>query len=163
MIGPPWIDGFLHDRRVGVLAIPRDGRPSLSTPVWYDWDGRRLRLQVEATSTKAKLLERAGGGLRVGFTVQAEAPPYRYAVLYGPATLQPNEPGLRRRIARRYFGRVAGDMYVQQEDAAGRDESKLRIVEIVPDRVSAHDFGPEAGRFARVYFALWRLVHPVRA
>ena len=157
------LDAFLRDRRVAVLAIPRDGKPPLSTPIWYDWDGRRIRVQVEATSTKARLLERAGGTRRVALTVQAEAPPYRYAVLYGPATLGPNEPGLRQRIARRYFGRTAGDMYVKQEDAAGRDESKLRIIEIVPDRVASHDFGPEAGAFGRFYFALWRWFHPVRA
>jgi nitroimidazol reductase NimA-like FMN-containing flavoprotein (pyridoxamine 5'-phosphate oxidase superfamily) len=157
------LDAFLRDRRVGVLAIPRDGRPPLSTPVWYAWDGARMHIQVEATSTKAKLLERAGGTIRVALTVQAEAPPYRYAVLYGPATLRPNEPGLRRRLADRYFGRTAGGMYVQQEEAAGRDEAKLRVVEIVPDRVMSHDFAPEAGWSGRLYFALWRWLHPVRA
>ena len=156
------LDRFLRDRRVGVLAVPRDGKAPLATPVWYDWDGRRARIQVEATSTKAKLLARAGGTPRVALTVQAEAPPYRYAVLYGPAVLRPNEPGLRRRIADRYFGRLAGGRYVQQEDAEGRDETKLRILEIVPDRIASHDFGPEAGRFGRVYFALWRRLHPGR-
>lgn len=157
------LDAFLRDRRVGVLAIPRDGRPPLSTPVWYDWDGRCVRIQVEATSAKAKLLARAGGSLRVAFTVQAEAPPYRYAVLYGPATLGPNQPALRRRIADRYFGRLAGGQYVREEEAAGRGDEALRIIELTPDRVAAHDFGPEAGAFGRAYFALWRLFHPTRA
>jgi len=163
MMDPARLDAFLRDRRVGVLAIPREGRPPLSTPIWYDWDGRRVRMQVEATSAKAKLLGRAGGTLRVTLTVQAEAPPYRYAVLYGPALLGANEPGLRRRIADRYFGRMAGGMYVQQEEAAGRNESALRVVEMVPDRVASQDFGPDAGRFGRVYFALWRWLHPTRA
>jgi hypothetical protein len=53
-------------------------------------------------------------------------------------------------------------MYVKEEDAAGRDESKLRVIEVVPDRITSHDFGPEAGGFARLYFALWRRVHPTR-
>jgi hypothetical protein len=122
-----------------------------------------LRPSAAATSTKIALLARAGGTRRVALIVQAEAPLYRYAVLYGPATLGPNDPGPRRRIARRYFGRTAGDMYVKQEDAAGRDESKLRLIEIVPDRVASHDFGPEAGAFGRFYFALWRWFHPVPA
>ena len=36
------LDRFFRDRRVGVLAIPRDGRAPLTHPVWYEWDGTRF-------------------------------------------------------------------------------------------------------------------------
>lgn len=49
-----WLEEFLRGRRVAVLAIPRVGRSPLTTPVWYDYDGARFRVQVEKTSAKAK-------------------------------------------------------------------------------------------------------------
>ena len=158
------LDRFFHDRRVAVLAIPRDdGRPPLTTPIWYDWDGHVFRLQVDATSAKAKRIGKLGQA-PVSLTIQSEVPPYRYAVVYGAATLGPSgDPGLRVRVARRYFGRIAGDQYVQQETAAGRGESGLRVITIVPERVASHDFGPEAGWFGRLYFRVWRVLNPVPA
>lgn len=160
----PTLDRFFRDRRVAVLAIPRDGgRAPLTTPVWYDWDGTAFRVQVEHTSAKAKRIG-ALGRAPVSLTVQSEVPPYRYAVVYGTATLGPStDPGLRTRVARRYFGRYAGDQYVAQETAAGRGESVLRTITIAPERIVAHDFGPEAGRFGRAFFRVWRLVNPVPA
>jgi PPOX class probable F420-dependent enzyme len=162
MMDSATLDRFFRDRRVAVLAIPRDdGRPPLTTPIWYDWDGTAFRLQVEATSAKAKRIGRLGRA-PVSLTIQSEVPPYRYAVVYGTATLGPSEdPALRRRIARHYFGRFAGDQYVAQETAAGRGEGGTRVITIVPERVVSHDFGPEAGAFGRAFFRVWRLFNPV--
>src|SRR5882672_9339215 len=103
------LDRFFRARRVAVLAIPRDdGRPPLTTPIWYDWDGTTFRLQVDATGAKAKRLAKLGRA-QVSLTIQSEVPPYRYAVVYGTATLGPSDdPALRVRVARHYFGRVAG-------------------------------------------------------
>jgi PPOX class probable F420-dependent enzyme len=164
MMDDATLDRFFRDRRVAVLAIPRDdGRPPLASPVWYDWDGVRFRIQIENTSAKAKRiakLERAP----VSLTIQSEVPPYRYAVVYGTATLGPStDPALRTRVARRYFGRFAGDQYVQQETAAGRGEDIIRVVTIAPERVVSHDFGPEAGWFGRAFFRAWRMLNPVPA
>lgn len=158
-----WLDRFLRQRRVAVLAIPRPGRSPLATPVWFDWDGRRFRVQVERGSAKARAL--AGGApVAVALTVQSEVPPYRYAVVHGQARLRPNDqPGLRRRLARRYFGRWVGDMYVAGEAARGVDDAALEVIEIEPERTVAHDFGPEAGAVGRLYFALYRWVRPVPA
>jgi PPOX class probable F420-dependent enzyme len=164
MMDQPTLDRFLRDRRVAVLAIPRaDGRPPLTTPVWYDWDGAVFRVQVEDGSAKATRIARLGRA-PVSLTIQSEVPPYRYAVVYGTATLGPStDPGLRTRIARRYFGRYAGDQYVQQETAAGRGEAIVRLITIAPERVVSHDFGPEAGWFGRAFFRVWRLLNPVPA
>jgi hypothetical protein len=164
MMDPATLDRFFRARRVAVLAIPRDdGRPPLTTPIWYDWDGSAFRLQVESTSAKAKRIAKLGRA-PVSLTIQSEVPPYRYAVVYGTATLGPSDdPALRPRVARRYFGRFAGDQYVAQENAAGRGESLLRVITIAPERVVSHDFGPEAGRFGRFFFRLWRVLNPVPA
>jgi hypothetical protein len=164
MMDEATLDGFFRDRRVAVLAIPRDdGRAPLTTPIWYDWDGTTFRLQVDATSAKAKRIAKLGAA-PVSLTIQSEVPPYRYAVVYGTATLGPSDdPALRPRVARRYFGRFAGDQYVAQETAAGRGESVIRVITIVPERVVSHDFGPEAGTFGRTFFRLWRLFNPVPA
>ena len=158
------LDRFFRDRRVAVLAIPRDvGRPPLTTPIWYDWDGTTFRIQVDDTSAKAKRIAKLGRA-PVSLTIQSEVPPYRYAVVYGTATLGPStDPGLRTRVARRYFGRIAGDQYVAKETAAGRGEGGIRVISIAPERVASHDFGPEAGWFGRLYFRVWRLVNPVPA
>jgi nitroimidazol reductase NimA-like FMN-containing flavoprotein (pyridoxamine 5'-phosphate oxidase superfamily) len=156
------LDRFFRDRRVGVLAIPRDYRPPLTHPVWYDWDGVAFRIQVDATSAKAKQLR--AGPRAVSFTIQSEVPPYRYAVVYGTATLsESGDPALRTRVARRYFGRIAGDQYVAQETKDGRGEATLRVITIVPDRIVSHDFAPEAGWFGRVFFRVWRVFNPVPA
>ena len=158
-----WLDRFLRQRRVAVLAIPRPGRSPLATPVWFDWDGARFRVQVERNSAKAKAL--AGDApVPVALTVQSEVPPYRYAVVHGRARLRPNDqPGLRRRLARRYFGRRVGDLYVAGEAERGVDDASLQVIEIEPDRTVAHDFRPEAGLVGRLYFALYRWLRPVPA
>jgi hypothetical protein len=163
MMDAPTLDQFLRERRVGVLAIPRDGKAPLATPIWYDYDGSVFRIQIEATSAKAKAIARLGTAA-VSLAVQSELPPYRYAVVYGIASLGAStDPKLRTRVARRYFGRFAGDQYVRQETADGRGETVLRVVTITPERVVSHDFRPEAGWFGRLYFALWRRLHPVPA
>ena len=157
------LDRFLRARRVAVLAIPRDTRPPLVTPIWYDYDGARFRIQVEATSAKAKLLARSAA-TAVSLVVQSEVPPYRYAIAYGSARVHPaGDAVLRRAVARRYFGRLAGDAYVAQEDAAGRYAADLRIIEVTPERFVTHDFRPDAGWFGRAYFALYRWLRPVPA
>jgi hypothetical protein len=163
MMDQPTLDRFLRDRRVAVLSIPRDGKAPLTTPIWYDWDGMVFRLQVDDTSAKAKRIAKLGTA-SVSLTIQSEVPPYRYAVVYGQATLGPStDPELRPRVARRYFGRVAGDQYVAQETAAGRGESSLRVITITVERVVSHDFSPEAGWFGRTFFRVWRLWNPVPA
>jgi PPOX class probable F420-dependent enzyme len=162
MMDQATLDRFFRDRRVAVLAIPRDdGKPPLTTPIWYDWDGSAFRIQVDATSAKAKRIARLGRA-PVSLTIQSEVPPYRYAVVYGTATVGPSDdPSLRRRVARRYFGRYAGDQYVAQETTAGRGEDSMRVITIAVGRVVSHDFGPEAGAFGRAFFRVWRMFNPV--
>lgn len=157
------LDAFLRGRRIAVLAIPRAAKPPLTSPIWYDYDGSCFRIQVEAASAKAKAIGRQGTVL-VSLTIQSEVPPYRYAIAYGTARLRSQgDADLRRRVARRYFGRLAGDMYVAEEEKQGRHADQLRVIEIVPERFVTHDFRPEAGWFGRLYFAIYRWLRPVPA
>ncbi len=160
-MNPSWLDPFFRNRRVAVLAIPRGERSPLTSPVWYQYDGKAFYVQVEASSAKAKTISRSGS-IPVSLTIQSEVPPYRYAVVHGRATLRPNDqPGLRRQLARRYFGRIVGDMYVAEEEKKGVAENSLQLIEIVPERTVCHDFGPEAGITGRLYFAIYRWLRPV--
>jgi hypothetical protein len=157
------LDAFLKHRRVAVLAIARDGKPPLTTPVWYEYDGRRFRIQIDDASVKAKVVRRAGS-TPVSLTIQSEVPPYRYAVAYGTATLGGSGDGeFRRRTARHYLGRLAGDMYVAGEEKNGRGMEALRFLEIVPERFVTYDFRPDAGLFGRLYFGVYRWLKPVPA
>jgi len=158
-----WTDSFFRNRRVAVLAISRSGRSPLTTPIWYDYDGACFRIQVEASSAKAKLLAKAAS-TPVSLTIQSEVPPYRYAVVHGNAVLKPSPGnGLRQRLARRYFGRIGGDLYVAEEEKRGVDEKSLMVIEVTAERILAHDFGPEAGISGRLYFAIYRWLRPVPA
>lgn len=164
MIPDHELERFLRNRRVAVLAITRgEGRPPLTSPIWYEYDGTRFRVQVEDTSAKAKVVGRQGRA-PCSLTIQSEVPPYRYAIAYGTATLgAAGDADLRRSVARRYFGRMVGDMYVAQEEQRGMTADKLRVIEIVPERFVTHDFGPEAGITGRLYFSLYRWLRPVPA
>jgi hypothetical protein len=50
--------------------------------------------------------------------------------------------------------------YHAREGAGGH---ALCTIEVVPERFVTHDFGPEAGWFSRLWFAVWRRLHPVPA
>jgi PPOX class probable F420-dependent enzyme len=159
---PAALDAFYRDRHVAVLAIPRADRPPYMSPVWYDWDGRVFRVQIEPAGAKGKLVGRQPG-LQISMTIQSEVPPYRYAVVYGSATLKPNDdPTLRRRIARRYLGWLAGEQFVRDGEKEIAD-ADMRVLEIVPERVSSTDFAPDAGWFGRAYMKVWTRLFPVQA
>lgn len=164
MIPNDELDAFLRDRRVAVLSMTRGGdKPPLTHPIWYDYDGKTFRVHVEDTSAKAKLVARLGKA-PCSLTIQSEVPPYRYAIAYGTATLSPaSDEALRRTVARRYFGRAVGDMYIAQERDRGVTPDKLHTIEIVPERFVTHDFRPEAGLAGRLYFGLYRWLRPVPA
>jgi PPOX class probable F420-dependent enzyme len=50
-------DGFLAERRYGILTtLRRDGAP-VSLPVWYEWDGDTLRMFCHEASGKLKRLK----------------------------------------------------------------------------------------------------------
>lgn len=163
MTMPLWVDRFLRQRRVGVLALARIKRTPLTTPVWYEWSGQVLRIVVESDSAKARLVARHAEGVPASVTVQSEWPPYRYVVMHGTARIVDRPPGpLRKHLARRYFGLVGAASYLAQEAQRGATDDTMRVLEIAPQRVDSHDFHPEAGLVGRLYFAVYRRLRPLR-
>ena len=60
-MSPAEREAFLADVHVAVVSIPEPGRGGLVIPIWYDYaPGGPLWFVTDATSRKARLLERAG-------------------------------------------------------------------------------------------------------
>jgi PPOX class probable F420-dependent enzyme len=109
---------------VGVVATVRpDGSPHL-TPVWVDWDGRRVRFAIRVGQAKERHL-RADD--RVGLVVVNADDPYEYVSISGRASLsEDGAAALVARLARKYLGR----------DDYPAPASAVRVVATVePERV----------------------------
>ena len=82
-------EAFLAEPRIGVMSMTRKSLAPLSMPVCYSYEpGGEVRVFMDATSFKAKLVERTG---RYTLCVQDDAPPYRFVTVEGPARLEPAE------------------------------------------------------------------------
>jgi nitroimidazol reductase NimA-like FMN-containing flavoprotein (pyridoxamine 5'-phosphate oxidase superfamily) len=132
-------EAFLADVHVGVLSIPEPGRGPLAAPIWYGYEpGGEIWVVTGRDSRKGRLL---GPGVRVGFVVQTEAPPYRYVSIEGPVVSVAASPGEaeERQLAHRYLGREAGDAYVASTAARRETEPNL-LVRIRPERWLSVDY-----------------------
>ena len=69
-------EDFLAAPRVGVVAIPEEGRGPLAVPVWYWYEpGGDLWFETQPDSRKGRLLQ---VGTRISLCVQSEEPPFAY-------------------------------------------------------------------------------------
>jgi PPOX class probable F420-dependent enzyme len=124
-------DAFLAERRVGVLAIERDGKGPLCAPVWYrrTVDGD-FEIAMANDSAKARLLRAAG---RATLCVQDEGRPYRYVTAEGAVALRVLSVEERHDaltdIASHYLGAEAGRAYA--DAFPGHDEA---LVTLAPQR-----------------------------
>jgi PPOX class probable F420-dependent enzyme len=77
---PPDIDAFLRLPNPAVIASLRsDGSPHTAA-TWYDWDGRRAYVNMDATRVRLRFLRRDG---RCALTVLAHDDWYRHVSLLG--------------------------------------------------------------------------------
>jgi nitroimidazol reductase NimA-like FMN-containing flavoprotein (pyridoxamine 5'-phosphate oxidase superfamily) len=132
-------EAFLADVHVGVLSIPEPGRGPLSAPIWYAYKpGGDVSVLTGRDSRKGKLLAL---GVRVGFVVQTEVPPYRYVSVEGPVVSVAPSPGdaEERELAHRYLGREAGDAYLAST-APRREAEPNILVRIRPERWLSVDY-----------------------
>ena len=132
-------EAFLADVHVGVLSIPEPGRGPLAAPIWYGYEpGGEIWVVTGRDSRKGRLLAL---GVRVGFLVQTEAPPYRYVSVEGPVTAIAPSPGdaEERQLAHRYLGPELGDGYVAST-AARRETEPNVLVRIRPERWLSVDY-----------------------
>jgi len=113
------IDDLLRAPEVAVLAtVDAKGRPE-ATPIWFDWDGRTVRILVHHASRKAKNI---GLNPNVSLTVDTRSAPYRGVMLKGTATLSGPDPELRRSLAGRYLGEEVGKRYIETTSSFDRDD-----------------------------------------
>jgi PPOX class probable F420-dependent enzyme len=118
------IDALLRAPEMGVLAtVDAKGRPE-GTPIWFDWDGERVRLLVHRTSRKARNIR---NNPHVSLTVDTRTAPYRGVVLRGTAELSGPDPALRRRLAARYLGEEVGRGYIESTAALDAEDALVTI------------------------------------
>ncbi len=118
------IGALLREPQVAVLATAdRRGRPD-ATPVWYEWDGSRVRILVHRDSLKARNIR---ANPHVAVTVDTRVPPYRGVVLRGIATLGGADPALRRRLAKRYLGEDVGERYIERTLSLDEEDALVTV------------------------------------
>ncbi len=128
-------EAFLAATHVGIVSIAEPGRGPLTLPVWYDYaPGGTVRFATGAKSRKGKLLH---DGVRIGFCVQNETPPYQYISLEGPVRIgEPNADELHA-MAIRYLGKEMGEAYFAMLSA---DPDPSILVELTPERWFSVDY-----------------------
>ncbi|RMD83633.1 MAG: TIGR03618 family F420-dependent PPOX class oxidoreductase [Candidatus Dadabacteria bacterium] len=124
-------DELLRSPQIGVLATAdARGRPEAS-PVWYDYDGSRVRILVLDTSRKARNLRE---NPFASLTVDTRTPPYKGVILRGHVTLSGPDPDLRRKLAERYLGPEKAARYIAATSSL--DERDVLITLHVTSRFS---------------------------
>ena len=118
------IDALLRNPEMGVLSTAdAKGRPE-GTPIWFEWDGERVRLLVHRTSRKARNIRE---NPHVCLTLDTRTAPYRGVILRGTAELSKADPALRRRLAAHYLGEEVGRSYIEHTAALDEDDALVTI------------------------------------
>ena len=126
-------EAFLAGVHVGVLAMEEPDRGPLALPVWYLYRDGEVRIDIDGSSLKARLLAPAGRGT---LTVQNEALPYQYVSVEGPVVLD-DSPRDHLEMAIRYLGPELGRWYIDR-NPSGEDAI---VVRLVPERWRTKDYG----------------------
>jgi nitroimidazol reductase NimA-like FMN-containing flavoprotein (pyridoxamine 5'-phosphate oxidase superfamily) len=128
-------EAFLADVHVGILAVDEPGRGPMALPIWYVYKDGAVEIGMDGQSRKAELLRTAR---RATLTVQTEEPPYKYASVEGPVTVED-----RRRddleMATRYLGPELGQWYADNSPSA---EVSVLVV-LRPEHWRTHDFAKD--------------------
>lgn len=114
---------LLSEPHVAVVAIPREGRAPLATPVWYDRNDDALWIVVERESVKARLL---AVGSSASLCIERTTPSVRYATAEA-SVVRVEDAGSddEATLARRYLPGPAADAYIAQVGAMGRNLVKV--------------------------------------
>jgi PPOX class probable F420-dependent enzyme len=105
---PPEVDRMLRKANPAVIATIRpDGSPH-SAVTWYDWDGERVLVNMDATRTRLKHLR---NDPRVSVTVLDGSSWYRQVTLFGRAVEIRDDPEFKDidRLSLRYTRRQHGN------------------------------------------------------
>ena len=120
---------LLQAPNVGVVVTLRpDGSPH-ATPVWVDWDGRRVRFVIRVGQAKERHLARDP---RVALAVVNAADPYEYVSISGRVVLtETGAEALVADLAQKYLGRA---------DYPADDPDAVRVMATIePECVSSRE------------------------
>jgi PPOX class probable F420-dependent enzyme len=108
-----------------LATVNADGTPQV-TPVWFDWDGSRLRINTAKGRVKDKNLRRTPA---VALTIMDPDNPYRYVQVKGRVA-NVTESGADAHID------ALSKKYTGQDRYAKRTPGEVRVIfTITPDRV----------------------------
>jgi PPOX class probable F420-dependent enzyme len=123
---------MLEGTRTAKLATVRaDGRPHLA-PVWFLLDGERIVFTTWHQTVKAANLRRDPS---VSLCVDAESPPFAFALVEGVAEITEVAPDLRTwatRLAARYMGPDLAESYGARNAVPGE-----WLIRVIPTRIIA--------------------------
>jgi PPOX class probable F420-dependent enzyme len=124
-------DAFLQETRIGTLVtLDADGAP-VPVPVWYEWDGERVRLFTGRDSHK---VARIRNDARVSLSVaEPVGVPEAWVSVEGTATVEQDGGfALAERLARRYY---TADKAVAVLPRWERMADQWVVIEIEPRRI----------------------------
>jgi PPOX class probable F420-dependent enzyme len=127
-------EAFLKPARLGVLAtLRRDGSP-VAVPIWFEWDGRAVRMFTSVSSAKVRRLERdPRASLLVANSIgEKEA----WVAFDGQMKIE-RDGGyeLAEKLAQRYWGDVSQPERKQTMDEWRELAGTWRVLELVPGAI----------------------------
>ena len=125
-------DKFLSQTRYGILTtLAKDGSP-ISVPVWFDWDGKAIRIITAENSAKVMRIRR---NARVTFLVTNHPDEDDAWVAFdGLAEIHPGDVELLERIAAKYWDmsdperRATVDSWIS-------DLNELCMIKLIPLKI----------------------------
>lgn len=134
------VDEFLSERRIGVLCTKDlDGSPN-GVPVWFEWDGERIRMFSIVSHKKIARLE---NDPRASLLVAREAgEPEAWVAVDGVVSIM--EDGvvpLMERLAARYWvdeDPANAKAHAETVESWRQAAAQLRVLTIVPEEIRSY-------------------------
>jgi PPOX class probable F420-dependent enzyme len=129
-------DEFLHEARIAVLStISAEGTP-VSIPIWFEWDGKHVRVFTGINSPKIRRIEAnpAASLLVANPTGEPEA----WVLIEGAISVQV-EGGfaLAERLALRYWS-LSDPAHIKAVDEWREAADTLRVLDLSPTRIRSY-------------------------
>ncbi len=126
-----WREFVSEGTRTGKLStVSADGSPHVA-PVWFLTDGDDIVFNTGATTVKGRNLAREG---RAALCVDAEEPPFAFALLRGTVTLHDEASTVREwatRIAARYMGAERAEEFGERNGVPGELLVRMQVEHVV--------------------------------
>ena len=129
-MSPAEIDAFLRAPRIADLATVRpDGSPHVA-PVWYHYDGTKVKVIAARTAVKIRNVR---NDPRVSLSIATDSEPYEYVTISGTATISDDDVAdLVRTMAAHYMGPEEGSRYSEKV----LEEADFCTITVTPSKIS---------------------------